>query len=132
MDSATPVAEMSHSDLYEAIKRQDTGRVRVICSQKPTLLERCAKFAAAPRLHAQFGYRAAWWLYTPLQYAAFYDEYGTITEALLEMGCDVNNMGALQVSPLHIACVNNRVQVIQKLLNSRDYGEAKRLWTLPA
>ena len=49
--------DTTHSRLYDAIKSQDTDSVRDICSQKPSLLERCAKFAAAPRLHAQFGYR---------------------------------------------------------------------------
>jgi serine/threonine protein kinase len=93
-----------------------------MCSAKPELLEHCAKFAAAPRMYAQLGYRAAWWLYTPLQYAAFHNKSATVVEALLELSSDVNNMGALQVSPMHIACVNNNVAVVGILLNARRYG----------
>jgi hypothetical protein len=42
-------------------------------------------------------FQASWWLYTPLQYAAFHDPSATVVEALLEQSSDVNNMGALQV-----------------------------------
>eukprot|EP00039_Didymoeca_costata_P019994 m.339658 g.339658 ORF g.339658 m.339658 type:complete len:714 (+) comp18902_c0_seq1:281-2422(+) len=108
--------------LYAAIENQDVTQVRLMCSRQRDLLERCTKFAAAPRLYAQFGYRAAWWLYTPLQYAALYDSTGAVTSALLELGCDVNNLGALQVSPLHVACVKGNVKVIEVLLNARQYG----------
>ena len=90
--------------------------------RRPHLLERSTRFAAAPRLYAQIGYRAQWWLYTPLQYAAFHDRNGAVAAVLLELGCDPNNMGALQVSPLHIACVHNNVPVIEVLLNARRYG----------
>ena len=43
-------------------------------------------------------------------------------QQLLELSSDVNNMGALQVSPMHIACSNNNVAVIEILLNARRYG----------
>eukprot|EP00729_Bicosta_minor_P013760 gene13760-5916_t len=109
-------------ELYDAIVSQDVIAVRRMCSAKPELLEHCAKFAAAPRMYAQLGYRAAWWLYTPLQYAAFHNKTSSVVEALLELSSDVNNMGALQVSPMHIACANNNVAVIEILLNARRYG----------
>lgn len=108
--------------LYSAIESQDVLKVRTLCSRHPELLERCTKFAAAPRLYAQFGYRAAWWLYTPLQYAALHDSTGLVTSALLELSCDVNNLGALQVSPLHVACSKNNTKVIEVLLGARQFG----------
>ena len=79
--------------LFFTCYQQDVIAVRRMCSAKPELLEHCAKFAAAPRMYAQLGYRAAWWLYTPLQYAAFHNKTSSVVEALLELSSDVNNMG---------------------------------------
>lgn len=103
--------------LFFTCYQQDVIAVRRMCSAKPELLEHCAKFAAAPRMYAQLGYRAAWWLYTPLQYAAFHNKTSSVVEALLELSSDVNNMGVRH--PL------NLIATLQPLYCTALHGTAR-------
>lgn len=103
--------------LFFTCYQQDVIAVRRMCSAKPELLEHCAKFAAAPRMYAQLGYRAAWWLYTPLQYAAFHNKTSSVVEALLELSSDVNNMGVRH--PL------NLIATLQPLYRTARHGTAR-------
>eukprot|EP00053_Salpingoeca_punica_P017909 m.173603 g.173603 ORF g.173603 m.173603 type:complete len:872 (+) comp17316_c0_seq2:241-2856(+) len=117
-DASSDGSAVAARTVLAMIRRADVKGLTTYLTEHPEQREYCVHLGALPSLYAFF-YFAARPLHTPLQYAARKDRTGDVVRALLDVGCRVNNIGSLQVTPLHIACrANNEAAVIQLLQSS--------------